>query len=75
MVASVLALRAGVIVHMPSKSSVSVSYCPLTLLDIHPVGFQSQTLGELVFLVQVPWHMETHVGLRPLLPQGRSLWL
>ena len=63
-------------VHEPFKSEVTVSYSPLVLLDIRPIGFQSQIFGGLIFPVQVPRVGGPDVGLKPLASQEEApcLW-
>ena len=47
-----LGLRTCEILHVHCKSGVSASYCPPSLLNISPAGFQSQTFWQLIFLMQ-----------------------
>lgn len=51
--ASILGLGVSVTVYRPFKSGVSVSYSPLAVLELSHADFQSQTLWELAFLVQI----------------------
>lgn len=54
----------------PFKSAVPISCCPLALLAVSPIAFQSLSL-----LVPFTWAVAPDAGLRPLLPQWRLLWL
>lgn len=38
----------------PFKSEFSISYSPMVLLEVNPIGFQDQTLWDLISLVQFP---------------------
>ena len=40
--------------HKPFKSGISVSYSLMVLLEVKPIGFQSQMFWWLIFLVQFP---------------------
>lgn len=50
----------------PLKSFVSVSSRPLSFLDINLIGFHTQILWWLLFLVLWTWSWEHGVGLGPL---------
>ena len=56
-------------VHKPYKSRVLISHSPLAFLGILSIGFQSQILWKIIFLVQ---DMELAKHLDPLLLKGIS---
>lgn len=45
---------ASVSVHQPFKNRVSISYSPMVVLEVSPIGFQCQVLWGFVSLVQLP---------------------
>lgn len=57
----------------PFKRSTSVPGSPLDLVDLSPVGFQSQTFWGLIFPLQVPRVEVPDVGHTPLAPQREAL--
>ena len=64
--ASVPRLKASEVSQVPLKSTASVLYSPLAVLNISPTGFQRQTLAGLVFAVQDPQAGGPDVRLRLL---------
>ena len=70
--ASAQRLGGSEFLHKLFKNRASVSHSLPSLPDVSPAGFQSQTLRELVFPVQVPQAGEPKVGLGPLTPQRRT---
>lgn len=66
--ASVPVLGVSKIVCVPFKSGVSVSYCPLALLDKSPVVSKATYYGGSSFL-QILWAVEFNVGHRPFVLQ------
>lgn len=59
----------------PFKRSISVSYSPLGLLDVSPVGVQSQMFWGFISLLQFPRIGVLDVGYEPLSPQEKKLHL
>lgn len=57
------------------KSRISVSYCPLILLDTSPTGFQILMLLVFFFLLRVSWSVEPNMGITSLIPQREPLLL
>lgn len=53
----------------PFKSGISVPYSPWILLDVSPIGFQSQMFERLVSQVQVSRVGVLMLGMNPLTPQ------
>lgn len=52
------------------KIRILVPYSPLGLLDVSPIGFQSQTFWGLISPVQVPEVRVPDVGFKPHASQG-----
>ena len=58
---------------VPFESKVSISPSPVGLLQLSPIGLQSQMLWGLVFLVPDPQAGEPDMELRTLIPVGEPL--
>ena len=73
--ASSLCLGGCEILCAPFKSGDSISYSPLALPKVSPVGLQSEKFQGLILPVQEPWTGEHNVGPGPLAPWREPLQL
>lgn len=62
-------------VHEPFNGGFPFPYNSIVFLDIFPIGFQRQVFWELISAVQDLRVGVPFVELKPLVPQGKVLYL